>query len=499
MPEKNKTTITAFEKETVETAKKVLEYKTAAEANVVSIIYKSPEIILGSNLTLNDFSTNVWKVYFEIAKEIIINEKKSFIDDVVIGLYLEKHHKLKEKYDEYGGYSTIQAATGYVHVENFDAYVTELRKWSAVIKLCKAGFPVKDRLSDFSDMSQEEIYDEFETFLNHTFINIDSDVKTYNIFEDMNTFIDDLNEGTEVGLPLYNAKLLTNEIGGFNFHGNIYGLGAGSGCGKSTMAFNYLVPSALEHNEKIVFIINEEDERKFKKEMIVWVANNIFKEQLNKYVLRNGHFTEEVMTLLRKCANWIESRKEERTFTVIPLQRYSVNIVVKIINKYSALGVKMFCLDTLKESFDAKSDEIFKSMMRDMITLYDTVKPSAKNVGLLVTYQLGKASLKMRHLTNNEIGQAKSIVDVMSVNIMMRRPYEDEYEGGSKELHCWRLDGANNKTKIPFKLKRETNPMITFVTKNRFGATDMYQIVSECNLGTNVYKDIGYCLVPQDY
>ena len=66
-------------------------------------------------------------------------------------------------------------------------------------------------------------------------------------------------------------------------------------------------------------------------------------------------------------------------------------------------------------------------MERDMVDLYDVVKPAAKNVALFVTYQLGKASVKMRYLTNNEIGQAKNILDVFSVNLMMRKPFEDEF------------------------------------------------------------------------
>jgi hypothetical protein len=105
----------------------------------------------------------------------------------------------------------------------------------------------------------------------------------------------------------------------------------------------------------------------------------------------------------------------------------------------------------------------------------------------------------MRYLTNNEIGQAKSIVDVMSVNLMIRRPYEDEYEGGSKEITCYRLEGINNKTKIPFKLKKEDSPMLTFITKNRFGVTGANQIVSKCDLSTNICKDVGICNVPQDF
>lgn len=499
MAEKNKAKLTAFEQETINVAKQILEYKLATEANVVAILYKKPEELYNVNLELDDFNNNIWKVFFQIAYSIILVEKKNSLDDVTVGLYLEKHSKLKAKYEEYGGYDTITSAMGYVNVDNLYGYIAELRKWKAVIALCKRGFPVKDKLSDYADMTEEEIYNEHEAYLNHIFVNSTSEVKSHNVFDNIYEFIDELNNSSDVGLPFYNANLLTSETGGFNLNGNIYGLGAGSGVGKSTMAFNYIIPSAMKMNEKVVFIINEEDERKMKKELLVWVANNIFKEELPKRILRDGNFNEETLNILKKCANWIDSRKEEQIFTVIPLERYSVNTVVKIIKKYSSLGVRIFVLDTLKESFDAKTDEIYKSMMRDMVTLYDVVKPSAKNVGLFVTYQLGKSSLKMRYLTNNEIGQAKSIIDVMSVNFMMRRPYEDEFEGGNKELYCYRYDGLKDKSKIQFKLKKEDNPMITFITKNRFGTTGVHQIISNCNLSTNVYQDVGYCTVPQDF
>lgn len=505
MSERNKKDLTLFEKEQIETAQKIVEFKLSAEANIVSIIYKSPDVLYsGAQLDLESFNNNTWRVYWKIAYDIIVVEKKTTLDEITVGLYLEKHPKLRAKYEEYGGYNTIQSAMSYVNVENFDAYVTELKKWKSIFYLCKKGFPVKDRLSDFADMTAEEIYNEYEVFLNHTFANASEEIKSYNVFDNMSEFIDELNNSSEVGLPFFNSNILTSETGGFNLNGNIYGLGAGSGVGKSTMAFNYLVPSAIEANEKIVFIINEEDERKFRKELLVWTANNIFckkeEDRLHKYVIRDGNFSKEVLDLLKKCAEWIEEKKEQRILTVIPLERYSVNTVVKIIKKYStAFNVRMFVLDTLKESFDSKTDEIYKSMMRDMVVLYDTVKPSAKNVGLFVTYQLGKSSLKMRHLTNNEIGQAKSIIDTMSVNLMMRRPYDDEYENGQQELKCWRLEGVHGRSKIPFKLKRGTNYMITFITKNRFGSTDAYQIVSECDLSTNIYRDIGLCSVPQDW
>lgn len=111
---KETTELTPFAKEQLETAKKVNEYKLGAEANIVSIIYKNPELLHQYKLNTSDFSNNTWRVYFEIAKDLIINEKKVTLTDVDVGLYLDKHPKLAAKYEEYGGYDTIESAGAYV-------------------------------------------------------------------------------------------------------------------------------------------------------------------------------------------------------------------------------------------------------------------------------------------------------------------------------------------------------------------------------------------------
>ena len=137
--------------------------------------------------------------------------------------------------------------------------------------------------------------------------------------------------------------------------GTMTGLGGLSGSGKSLLAFNYIIPSAIENNFPTVFIINEEDEKRYKKEMIIWVANNIFNANVSKYQLRNGHFGEELMKIFQQCADWIEDKKEEHVLTIVPLQTYSVNLAIKVIKKYARMGVQYFVLDTMKPSANAIS------------------------------------------------------------------------------------------------------------------------------------------------
>lgn len=494
----DKKTATPFQKECIETLKKVNEYKLIAEANAVASIYSDPDLIRETSLVLDDINNNAWRVYFSIANDIINIEQKNTLDELTINMYLSKHSKLRVKYDEYGGFEKIDRAASYIKIENFESYVNEIKKWNAVIKLAKYGFPVKENLSKYVDVKAEDIYNELEALLNHTFINVESEIKTYNACEGLYDLIDKLNSGSQVGMPLSNADILNKEIGGINFNGNIYGLGASSGVGKSTTAINYLMPSVLKHNEKMVIMINEEDQYKIQKELLVWVANNVWDGNIKKYMLRNGNFSEETMSVLRKSAAWLEEKKENRNITIVPFEKYTAKAAIKIIKKYASMGVRLFVLDTLKESSDSRGTDTWKSMERDMVDLYDVVKPAAKNVALFVTYQLGKASVKLRYLTNNEIGQSKNILDVFSVNLMMRRPFEDELPGGSREIKAYKI-GAKQNTKIPYTLRKDKHYMLTFITKNRFGVTDQFQIISEYDLSTNMHKDVAVCNIPQDF
>ena len=82
------------------TVSEIKELKLPCEANIVSCLYKKPELYYDyENLNIEDFSFNEWRVFFVVGKEII-KEGKPILDETTIGFYLEKHPKLKEKYDE---------------------------------------------------------------------------------------------------------------------------------------------------------------------------------------------------------------------------------------------------------------------------------------------------------------------------------------------------------------------------------------------------------------
>ena len=48
-------------------------------------------------------------------------------------------------------------------------------------------------------------------------------------------------------------------------------------------------------------------------------------------------------------------------------------------------------------------------------------------------------------------------------------------------------------------MEQNKNYLVMFICKNRFGSSDPYQILIECDLGANKYKEVGTCFVSQDF
>jgi replicative DNA helicase len=492
---KNKKSAWRVECEKIE--KQINEITLGIEANIVATLYAKPELLYQYDFTLTDFNSNVWRVYWAIINELIINEKKNEIDELVVGFYLQKHTKLSEKYDTYGGWNTIQQATQYIKVENFDSQVKELHKWNTIKTMMKQGFPVANDFSNFADMSLDDIYDLYNVRLNHIFANADCEVKSYDISDGLEEYIDKLDKGEEYELEVDSMPLLNNMITTFK-RGHLYGIGANTGTGKTTMALRMVLPSIISQKKKLLILLNESDQTQVQVELITYIANNIFKQELQKRTLKSGHFSDETKELLKKCVNYINELKEQHLITIIPLETFSVDLCVKLIQKYSSLGVSHIILDTFKMPLENRKEASWLEMTKDSVKLYDIAKSSNRNLCLIMTYQLNKSSINRRHLNNDCVGQSKSILDVMSCNLMFRRPFDDEYDGGSHEIIGYRLEGKQGKTKLPFKLDKEKQYLICSCTKNRFGITDEYSIIVETDFSRNIIKELGICYVPED-
>jgi hypothetical protein len=82
------------------------------------------------------------------------------------------------------------------------------------------------------------------------------------------------------------------------------------------------------------------------------------------------------------------------------------------------------------------------------------------------------------------------------MNLMVRHPHADEFEGESHALKCYKV---RKKEKVPFELDKDKSYLIIFITKNRFSRANHQQIVAEFDMGTNKYHEIGYTVIMEDF
>lgn len=495
--------LTPFQQQQAAVSKKINEIVLNAEASVVGIIYKNPDKLSLLDLKIEEFSNNIYKVYLATAIGVIRSNMR--LTDINCGIYLAKHDKLQKAWRDYGGWKTVVDAGALVDEDSFDGFISEIKKWNAVKELVKLGFPVGERFSEFSDMTAEEIYGQYEGVLNHVFANVDSTVQTYDGFEGLDELIEKWDRGEQVGMPIgpnESSMMVSAEIGGLR-PGNIYCIAGNTGAGKSTLLINYIIPSVIKYKTRCVFIINEEDQEKVKREILLWCCTNILKHPIQKIVLRDGHFDKETKETLRKAAEWLREQTEDHLLTIVPLDTYTADLAIKVMKKYKNLfGVGLFILDTMKESAGTQ-EEGWRSILHDSVKLYDAIKPRNMNVTLVVSMQIAKSSMKTKHLSNYDIGMSRSATDVYSASILFRRADTSEMRDGTRAVKYWVDTGKGSRIEyflepVDSKTGKQNFYMIWFFAKNRFGQQDTYSIVTQYDFATNTFKDLGKCVIPDD-
>lgn len=470
------------------------------EANIVGCFWHNPNLFFDYNdLNMDNFKSDIWKFFFTIGKKMAIKNIKK-LDEVAVELFLQTNEKLNQVYENYGGYEIIKNLELFSTIENIEAYINELKKWNTVYNMIDTLTFDEEYLKKIKDMNTDEIYRFYNAQMNNVFINVNDDVKTSKLEEGLEQIIENSDKGLERGMTI-NSPMLDNEIGGF-MNGQILLVAGLSGTGKTSWTQEVLLSKIWELEEPIVIILNEQDDIKWKKQMLTWIINNKLKpknkdEQLfNSKRWRDGHFTIKEKEYLIQATKLLREKIKDNKIILAEFKTYSQKRAERFIRKYASLGITKFVLDTFKLSSDrSENDAFWLSMQEDMRKFDDLVKPANLNVSLWCTLQLQKGSRLLRYLTGDNIGMAKNVVDVASVALLMRKLWNDEYKGGTHEIEVKLPIVGTDSYKI-VELDSKKKYVIIFIEKNRNGDAQSYQIVAEQDLGNLIYKEVGICDVP---
>lgn len=468
------------------------------EANIIGCFWHNPSLFFDYNdLNKDNFKNNIWKFYFAVGRKMALKNIKK-LDEVATQMFLDSNEKLLKVYEDYGGYDNIEDLEIYATIENVDTYINELKKWNIISDLISKFSFEEDNIKKLNDLNVDEVYRYYSANLNNVFINVNDDVETSKLNEDIDEIIEEADKGSNKGMPLVNAPMLSNEIGGW-INGQTYIMGGLSGAGKTTITQEVLLSSVWELKEPCVVMLNEQDHRKWKQQFITWIINNKLlteeKKKFNAKRWRQGGFTKEEFELLKQAKKLLNEKESSDKIIFVHFKSYSQKRAERIIRKYASLGVKKFALDTFKLSSDRDDEAFWLSMQEDMRKFDDLVKASNLNVALWCTLQLQKGSRLLRYLTSDNIGMAKNTIDVASVALLMRRLWNDEYEGEPNEITV-RMPIEGTESFSTIRLDPKKKYVIIFIEKNRNGESQTYQIVAEQDLGGLRFKEVGICDIP---
>ena len=464
------------------------------EASFVFCLWKNPDLYSDYKF-VNEKEDNIIKsedavFYFNLGRALYKAGYQKF-DNITIHNFLQDKKTIKKKFDEFGGYKTVEDLRGLVSIDNVEAYYDKIAKINTLEYLCKTSFSSFENIDKFDKMSNQDIYDYFEYQLNNISVKNSYDIKEENLIID-NEFIDECNTGDEVGIsygancPILNYMTLGAPLG------DMYMVAGHSGVGKTSFVFENMVIPMNNDGVKVAVISNEMRSKDYK---IMLLAHILTKDlnywKLTRKQIKMGHYTDEQREMLNKAAQI--SKEKYNNISFIKLFDNDVNKVLKYIKKTAKRGYQVFVWDTMK-SDDSTDEKMFIQLLMNSRKVFQLA--SKENICVIPTYQLALYTVNQRYLDASCLANGKQIKEVFSEMVYMRQLWDDEYTGEKCDCKAYQLqkdeNGKYSKIKKMIDLDKDKKYIVAFLDKTR-NDEDKQQVLYEVNGRYNSWKEIGYC------
>lgn len=499
---------------------KLNEEVYSSEAYISGILFNEPEIFDTYDETKlsvkRHIGNGVWGFYIGLSRHMYNNGVEVF-DDISVSKAV-KDLGLQDKFKEYGGYETISELMEEMKdkKENFNSYYNEVKKYSLVRELYKLiGSKVVKPSGkyDYKKLNIDQIQsywdDKFEMIKATNLVQ--SGYEEDDLFADLDDVVRELDEEPDIGMPYYKSKLLTDYTAG-DALGTLTLISAFSGQGKSSFVTEKKVMQCIIDSEPLVLIVNEMNKKAYIKMLLPTVMSgelfHKFKEEFkdtkfNRKNLNKGNFTDDERNKLNEAVKWIKEtiNGKNNLIKFITMNDYTMPAVQSLVKKWSKRGYMRYVIDTTKPSSGGNMDSRWERFVEDFDILYKLVRPKdAGGLGVAITTMVQNADhyIKERWLNYDCIADGRKIKNVCDITMHMRRCWQDEYEGGAKEVTVERWipskDSFNGKPeKIIKKLKSDRIYYFLFVSKNRRGdiSDGNGVIVYEVDLNKNRWKEVG--------
>ena len=410
-----------------------------------------------------DFVTADGLFYFSMLNQL---RNKGFysLDEVTILSNLSQD--AIDKYEDMGGWDSIQHQIDIINTQNFDTYIDILYRENILLHMHSDGFNLLREvdvngkkvipLKLFRKMTAEEVTDWYDARISSYGTGYSSKVLEEEEIDFDDEFIESCQEGEENGVPFDIAGYDINgeEINCFPFlsrqimgllEGTFTMMGGFSSVGKSSWWVTVLM-SLLHYDRKILIISNEESVKKFKVKFMIWLLgkrNRYFK--LTKKKMTSGDINAESRDQLTQVQKfWRENYKGRVKF--ISINDADMRVVKKKIREnVLRYGYDCVLYDTFKiQESDFEGTRQDLSLVRDSRELDKIAKKY--NIIMLASVQLAERLKGKLFLDSSVLSNSKQIKEILENLFLMRTVYDEELDEKNK-FYCrpFRLKKVNDK------------------------------------------------------
>lgn len=458
----------------------------------------------------SEFLHKNWGFYYDLGLKMY-KEGIAKFDRITVHMKV-KEYGVNDLFNEYGKSKAIEDTASIVedNIKNIDYYYETIKRNSTLKKLFKLfgnKVFIDNKKYVWSKLSREQLIVYWNNELNKLSLETVNHYEAENLYIKPDDFFKKLKEDSADMLPYYRSKMLNSISQGIP-RGHVTMIGGFGGTGKSSIVAEKYIMSCIEHKEKLIAVLNEEDAQALRQKVVLSILYNEMKTGIDRKRFVNGKLQEKDKD---KIAKAFEIMKEyfdgnEAIIKVIFMEKYIIKDLEKIVKYWVNRGYTNLLVDTHKVSDDSKYDSRWETFVEDMKTIYGWTRKNAggNNLRTIVTFQLADSAIRNRYLDFEAIGEGRKAKNEASVMYMFRPIWSDEYEGGKNEVKCWKLKKKKNGDgydKIHFSLEEDESYYFLFTPKNRFGsANDNGQavLVLKPMMNANHFEEVGFCHIAND-
>lgn len=515
-----------------------------SEILFIGTMYKYPGIVQKYRRYLGDedFSTPASRFFHTLFEKVYDTYSKT-PDEVSIAGFLTGKQKILDKFNEYGGFTTIQGFMDSCNSNDVDKYFDNIKKYSLLRTYHAKGFPVMDLLNGavnsktheitkFEDIKAKHILRILINRISKIYTNLKNTEDMQDLVENCTDYILEKLDRPQMGLE-FPYPILSEVFSGIRKN-QFMAWGMLSNAGKSRFLMKIIAHIAFVHDKKVLLLANEMSYEEMKECMITTILDNpefqakhgfkqlkpqkeivngIYRDQNGKIIPRETddmgipkmetkQFIEKLrrespdFNLVINTTKWLEENFRKRLYIIDMGSDYSDGALQETIeNAKNIDGIDYVFYDTFKADKDASGDW---SKLKNTATM---LKELAKELDIFIgaNIQLTDDAIAVDplSLSSMNIANAKQIKHVMDGLCLFKEIPKKDYE----------LYGYVPVTKDPLGMNVKSNELqlldknkryyVCKIDKNRSG--EKPNVLFELNLNYNTWFEVGLVYLVKDW